>query len=162
MRVHQIIADLPVPDLESAAGFYTDYLGLSVEEFNLGWVARYTSPDTGAHLQLVTHDATAPANPIVSVKVDDVDAAYAEAQQRGYEIAHPLRRGVGCAPVLRAGPRRQRAQHRAAPRVRPHSRMARASSGSPASSTAGSSIARCTSKVCTRNPMTAGPPRNVA
>lgn len=91
MRVHQIIADLPVADLESAAGFYTDYLGLSVEEFNLGWVARYTSPDTGAHLQLVTHDATAPANPIVSVKVDDVDAAYAEAQQRGYEIVHSLR-----------------------------------------------------------------------
>lgn len=91
MRVHQIIADLPVADLESAAGFYTDYLGLSVEEFNLGWVARYTSPDTGAHLQLVTHDATAPANPIVSVKVDDVDAAYADAQRRGYEIVHPLR-----------------------------------------------------------------------
>ncbi len=91
MRVHQIIADLPVADLASAAGFYTDYLGLSVEEFNLGWVARYTSPDTGAHLQLVTHDATAPANPIVSVKVDDVDAAYTEAQRRGYEIVHPLR-----------------------------------------------------------------------
>lgn len=91
MRVHQIIADLPVADLASAAGFYTDYLGLSVEEFNLGWAARYTSPDTGAHLQLVTHDATAPANPIVSVKVDDVDAAYTETQRRGYEIVHPLR-----------------------------------------------------------------------
>ena len=91
MRVRQIIADLPVPDLGSAADFYTDYLGLSVEEFNLGWVARYTSPDTGAHLQLVTHDASAPANPIVSVKVDDVDAAYADAQRRGYEIVHPLR-----------------------------------------------------------------------
>jgi catechol 2,3-dioxygenase-like lactoylglutathione lyase family enzyme len=60
MRVTRIIADLPVDDLDAAKGFYTGYLGLSTEEFNLGWVARYTSPDTGAHLQLVTRDAAAP------------------------------------------------------------------------------------------------------
>ncbi|WP_340538508.1 VOC family protein [Nocardioides sp. GXZ039] len=90
MRVESIIADLVVPDLAVGRDFYTDYLGLSDEEFNLGWVARYTSPATGAHLQVVTKDATAPANPVVSVKVDDVDAAYAQAQERGYEIVHPL------------------------------------------------------------------------
>ena len=56
----RIIADLPVADIEAAKGFYTDYLGLSAEEFNLGWVARYTAPDTGAHVQLVTRDAAAP------------------------------------------------------------------------------------------------------
>ena len=53
-------------------------------------MARFTSPDTGAHVQLVTRDASAVENPVVSVKVDDVDAAYAEAQDRGYEIVHPL------------------------------------------------------------------------
>ncbi len=90
MRVTHIIADLHVPDLEAAKGFYTDYLGLSEEVFNLGWVARYTSPDTGINLQLMTRDATAPADPVISVKVDDVEAAYAEAQERGYEIVHPL------------------------------------------------------------------------
>jgi catechol 2,3-dioxygenase-like lactoylglutathione lyase family enzyme len=90
VRVTRIIADLPVADLEAAKGFYTDYLGLSTEEFNLGWVARYTSPDTGAHLQLVTRDATAPENPAISVMTDDVDAAYAQAQELGYEIVHPL------------------------------------------------------------------------
>ena len=90
MRVNRIIADLHVADLDAAKGFYTDYLGLEDEEFNLGWVARYTSPATGAHLQLVTRDATAPEDPVISVLVDDVDAAYAEAQRRGYEIVHPL------------------------------------------------------------------------
>ena len=79
-----------VADLEAAKSFYTDYLGLSAEEFNLGWVARYTSPDTGAHLQLVTRDATAPEDPVVSVLTEDVDGAYAEARERGYEIVHPL------------------------------------------------------------------------
>jgi predicted enzyme related to lactoylglutathione lyase len=90
MRVTRIIADLAVADLEAAKGFYTGFLGLSTEEFDLGWVARYTSPDTGAHLQLVTRDASAPVLPAVSVTTDDVDAAYAEAQEAGYEIVHPL------------------------------------------------------------------------
>jgi predicted enzyme related to lactoylglutathione lyase len=90
VRVISVVADIPVDDVGSASSFYTDYLGLSVEEFNLGWVARYTSPDTGANVQLVTHDATAPENPIVSVKVDDVDAAFVDAQRHGYEIVHPL------------------------------------------------------------------------
>jgi predicted enzyme related to lactoylglutathione lyase len=90
MRVSRIIADLPVPDVETAKGFYTDYLGLCTEEFNLGWVARYTSPETGAHLQLVSRDASAPESPLISVMVDDVEDAYAQAQERGYEIVHPL------------------------------------------------------------------------
>jgi predicted enzyme related to lactoylglutathione lyase len=90
MRVTRIIADLRVPDLEAAKSFYTDYLGLRSEEFNMGWVARYTSPETGAVVQLVTRDASAPEEPAVSVLTQDVDAAYADAQERGYEIVHPL------------------------------------------------------------------------
>ena len=90
MRAIRIIADLQVTDVEAAKSFYTDYLGLSTEEFNLGWVARYTSPDTGANVQLVTRDAAAPEVPAISVLVDDVDAAHAEAQEIGYEIVHPL------------------------------------------------------------------------
>ncbi len=91
MRVNRIIADLPVADIEATKGFYTDFLGLSDEGFNMGWVARYTSPhDPTVHVQLVTHDAGAPENPIVSVLVEDVDEAYEEAQRAGYEIVHPL------------------------------------------------------------------------
>src|SRR5689334_16144178 len=32
MRVSRIIPDLPVPDVETAKSFYTDYLGLRTEE----------------------------------------------------------------------------------------------------------------------------------
>src|SRR3954470_7911957 len=90
MRVIQVIADLHVDDIGAAREFYADYLNLADEDLDLGWVVRYTSPETGAHLQLVTHDAAAPENPVVSVRVDDVEAAYEEAQRRGYEIVHPL------------------------------------------------------------------------
>ena len=90
MRAFRITANLPVDDLETAKGFYTDFLGLTTEEFNLGWVARYTSPETGAHVQLVTGDATAPEDSVISVHADDVDAAYEEARSLGYEIVKPL------------------------------------------------------------------------
>lgn len=90
MRVTEIIADLPVADIETAKGFYTEYLGLSIEEFNLGWVARFTSPENGKNLQLVSKDQTSPVDAVVSIKVDDVDAAYVAAVERGFEIVHPL------------------------------------------------------------------------
>ena len=48
MRATRIMPNLRVADLEAAKGFYTGYLGLSTEEFDLGWVARCTSPETGA------------------------------------------------------------------------------------------------------------------
>jgi catechol 2,3-dioxygenase-like lactoylglutathione lyase family enzyme len=76
MRAKRIMVNLRVADIEAAKGFYTDYLGLSTEEFNMGWVARYTSPDTRANVQLVTRDAAAAEDSVMSVHTDDVDGAY--------------------------------------------------------------------------------------
>jgi predicted enzyme related to lactoylglutathione lyase len=90
MRAKRITTNLRVPDIEAAKNFYTDYLGLSTEEFNMGWVARYTSPETGVNVQLVTHDATTPEDSVMSVHAEDVDAAYEEAQKLGYEIVYPI------------------------------------------------------------------------
>jgi predicted enzyme related to lactoylglutathione lyase len=90
MRATRIMANLHVADVEAAKSFYTDYLGLSTEEFNMGWVARYTSPDTGANVQLVTRDASAPENPVISIHTEDIEGAYEEALRLGYEIVHPL------------------------------------------------------------------------
>lgn len=90
MRVTHIFADLTVPDIAEARDFYVGYLGLRHEEIEMNWVTRFLSPD-GAAVQLVTRDATAPANPVISVAVgDDVESAYEEAKRRGYEIVHPL------------------------------------------------------------------------
>jgi catechol 2,3-dioxygenase-like lactoylglutathione lyase family enzyme len=91
VRVTGVTANLPVADIEAARGFYTDFLGLDVEGLDLGWVARFVSPDGRASLQLVTRDATSPQDSVISVHVgSDVDEAYAEALRRGYEIVHPL------------------------------------------------------------------------
>ena len=90
MRAIRITPNLRVADLDAARSFYADFLGLSTEEFNLGWVARHTDTDTGAHVQLVTRDETAPEDSVISVHTDDVDAAYEDACARGYDIVHPL------------------------------------------------------------------------
>ncbi|HEU5486997.1 MAG TPA: VOC family protein [Microlunatus sp.] len=89
MRVVRIIPDLTVADIAATRDFYGGYLGLDHQEMGLDWVTRYVAP-TGAHLQVLTHDAGAPVPPVISVAVEDVDQAYQEAVQRGFEIVHPL------------------------------------------------------------------------
>jgi catechol 2,3-dioxygenase-like lactoylglutathione lyase family enzyme len=76
--------------IESAGDLYTDYLGLSVEGFNMGWVAHYQSPESQVHVQLVTRDATAPEDSAISVHVGSgVEEAHGEAKRRSYEIVYP-------------------------------------------------------------------------
>jgi catechol 2,3-dioxygenase-like lactoylglutathione lyase family enzyme len=79
-----ITANLSVADLAEARDFYEGFLGLSVEEFNLGWVVNLRTPDGRAVVQLVTQDATAPVDSVISVHVgDEVEAAFEEAQRHG-------------------------------------------------------------------------------
>lgn len=79
-----------VTDIAAAREFYSGYLGLSTEEFNLGWVARYSSPGHRSNIQLVTADATAPEHPVISVHTDDIEEAYGEARRLGFEIVCPI------------------------------------------------------------------------
>lgn len=89
MKATEAITNLHTGDVERAREFFR-FLGLEEETMNRGWVARFSSPDSGACVQVVTHDATAPEDSVMTIKVDDVDAAYHAAQRRGYEIVHPL------------------------------------------------------------------------
>jgi catechol 2,3-dioxygenase-like lactoylglutathione lyase family enzyme len=90
MQITDVIANLHVDGGERSREFFTAFLGLSDVEFDLGWVARLVAPESGAGVQVVTRDATAPVDSDISVHTPDVEAAYAEAQERGYEIVHPL------------------------------------------------------------------------
>lgn len=90
MRVVEVITNLTVASIEDATAFYAGFLGLRDEEMNQGWVARFAQPETGVSVQLVTHDKTAPVDSVATLKVTDVDMAYAEALAAGVEIVHPL------------------------------------------------------------------------
>jgi predicted enzyme related to lactoylglutathione lyase len=91
MQATGVVANLSVADLSEARDFYMGFLGLSVEGFDLGWVVNLRTPDGRAVVQLVSRDATSPVDSVISVHVgDQVEAAYEEAQRRGFEIVHPL------------------------------------------------------------------------
>jgi len=47
MQATKVMANLRVADIEAAKSFYADYLGLTNEEFNMGWVAGIPRPTAG-------------------------------------------------------------------------------------------------------------------
>lgn len=90
MQVTRIIPNLKVRDTAAANRFYAAALGLTIAD-DFGWVGFLTAPDRpGVELHTVTGDASAPVDSVISVGVDDVDAAYERVRAAGAEIVHPL------------------------------------------------------------------------
>jgi predicted enzyme related to lactoylglutathione lyase len=90
MGVRRIVPDFHAPDPSASADFYEQVLGLEVV-MDLDWVVTYAAPDNpSAQINAMREDASAPVVPAASIEVDDVDAAYEEAQRLGSEIVHPL------------------------------------------------------------------------
>lgn len=90
MGVERVVPDLTSQSLEDDKRFYSRVLGL-VPVMDHGWIVTLADPvRPSAQLSLMTHDATAPVVPDVSVQVHDVDSAYAAAVEQDAEIVHPL------------------------------------------------------------------------
>ncbi len=93
MTVRRIVADLSVTALTQTRDFYVGVLGLEVV-MDQGWIVTLADPaDPRVQVSLMTHDATAPVMPSVSVElgsVEEVDAAYASCLARSDEIVHPI------------------------------------------------------------------------
>ena len=81
----------------------------------MGWVARYTSPDTGANVQLVTRDATSPEDSVISVHTPTSKVPMKRRGRSATRCEADSDRAMGRTPVPRPGPRRQRHQHRESP-----------------------------------------------
>jgi catechol 2,3-dioxygenase-like lactoylglutathione lyase family enzyme len=90
MAVTRIVPDLTSSSPTEAAAFYVDVLGLEVV-MDMGWIVTLAEPgNPNVQISLMSEDATAPIVPVASIEVDDVDAAYRLAEERGAEIVHPL------------------------------------------------------------------------
>ena len=116
MRVTGVTTNLPVADIDAARSFYTDYLGLSVEDLNLGWVARYVSPDGRACVQLVTDAQVLRTRDLGPRRERRRRSLRGSAAPRLRDRSSTDRRTLGCPQVLRARSRRERDQHRQPPR----------------------------------------------
>ncbi|GGX21850.1 VOC family protein [Streptomyces noursei] len=96
MSVRRVVPDLHIAHdgaPEALAGHRAFYGLLGFEEvMNHGWVMTLASPaNPTAQLTFLTHDASAPVAPDLSIEVEDVDAAYAAVLASGARIVHPLR-----------------------------------------------------------------------
>jgi catechol 2,3-dioxygenase-like lactoylglutathione lyase family enzyme len=93
MTVKRVVPDLATPALDTSRRFYAEVLDL-VPVMDLGWIVTLAGRNTAAQgsqqVSLMTHDATAPVVPALSIEVDDVDAAHAAAVGTGADIVHPL------------------------------------------------------------------------
>ena len=90
MDVRRIVPDLHADDPSASRDFYEGVLGLELA-MDQGWVVAFVAPgNRTAQVNLMSEDASAPVRPELSIEVDDVDAAYAGANERGLEIVHPL------------------------------------------------------------------------
>ncbi|MDF2967013.1 MAG: glyoxalase [Nocardioidaceae bacterium] len=89
MTVKRVVPDLATPTMEASQRFYADVLEL-VPVMDQGWIVTLAGSAGVGQVSLMTHDATAPVVPAMSIEVDDVDAAYAAAVATGAEIVHPL------------------------------------------------------------------------
>jgi len=93
-RTRSMTIDRTVPNIRSdraaeTRDFFVELLGFEVA-MDLGWVVTVASPtNPSAQVTIIGNDD--PAAPGISVEVDDVDAIYAGAVERGLEIAYPLR-----------------------------------------------------------------------
>ncbi|TDD79001.1 VOC family protein [Actinomadura rubrisoli] len=89
MSIRRVMPDIRSEAMEESRYFY-GLLGFE-EVMNHGWVMTLASPSNPtAQVTFMSHDATAPVVPDMSVEVDDVDAAYAAMQESGAEVVHPL------------------------------------------------------------------------
>lgn len=88
MRIERVVPILTVADLEATAAHHEVVLGMQ-RVMDHGWIV--TLADGAGHqLSLMTKDATAPVNPVLSVFVDDVQEAHDRAVEAGLVIVHPL------------------------------------------------------------------------
>jgi catechol 2,3-dioxygenase-like lactoylglutathione lyase family enzyme len=90
MAISRVVPDLKSTSLEYAKALYTNVLGMQVV-MDLGWIVTLADPQRpNVQLSLMTHDASAPVVPAVSIQVDDVDASYEAARAAGVEIVYEL------------------------------------------------------------------------
>ena len=83
MSVQRSMPLVTVRDLDAAIEEYCRLTGMKVI-MNHGWIATLASTeDHSIQISLITSDPTAPINPVASIELDDVDAAYKIAQDNG-------------------------------------------------------------------------------
>jgi predicted enzyme related to lactoylglutathione lyase len=96
VAVTRIIANLTAPDPMALARFYKEAFGLDLT-FDMGWIA-FLSKDTTQKVELHTasEGGSGTELPVISIGVDDLDAAETAVRAAGAEVVYgPVKEGWG-------------------------------------------------------------------
>jgi predicted enzyme related to lactoylglutathione lyase len=88
MAVTRIVANLTAPDPVGLARFYAEVFGLELP-FDMGWIA-FLSSDATQKIELHTasEGGSGTQLPVISIGVDDLDAAEAAVRAAGAEVVY--------------------------------------------------------------------------
>lgn len=91
MAVKRIVANLYAEDPQVAHAFYADLLGLELV-MDHGWILTFAAKGQAATPQVgvASEGGNGTPVPVLSIEVDDVDAVYAQAREKGVEVVYDI------------------------------------------------------------------------
>jgi len=88
MAVKRIVADIAADNLEQAAAFYGEVLGLRLV-MNLGWIVTYAADcEAAPQISIAMEGGSGTPVPDLSIEVDDLDAVYKRAVAKGFTVEY--------------------------------------------------------------------------
>jgi catechol 2,3-dioxygenase-like lactoylglutathione lyase family enzyme len=89
MQILRTVPNLRSSDLEKSRRFYRDTLGYQVV-MELDWIVTFASSiNPQAQLSVITKDPSG-YHPVLSIEVDDADAAHTELLLQGFDMVYPI------------------------------------------------------------------------
>jgi catechol 2,3-dioxygenase-like lactoylglutathione lyase family enzyme len=91
MAVKRIVSNLYASDPQAAHAFYADLLGLELV-MDHGWILTFAAKGQTAlpQVSVASEGGNGTPVPVLSIEVDDVDAVYAQAREKGVAIVYDI------------------------------------------------------------------------
>ena len=90
MNIRRVVPDIRSKQMDQSRAFYVDFLGFNVG-MDMDFMTTFVSPSNPtSQISVLRDDGSSALLPNVSIEVEDVDKVYADATDRGLEIAYPL------------------------------------------------------------------------
>ena len=90
MTVKRIVANIASSSVEEVRAFYDDLFGLGVA-MDHGWIVTLASDGTArTQLSIASEGGSGTPVPALSIEVEDVDAIYEKARQRGHPVPYGI------------------------------------------------------------------------
>lgn len=90
MTIRRVVPNITSNRMEESVAFYSEFLGFRVA-MNMGWIVTVVSPSSPtAQISIVSGDPMESSAITITVEVEEVEALYATAISKEFNIVYPL------------------------------------------------------------------------